>query len=401
MDAYIKTLMNAEKNKVWYPVTKASAVYMMGSTKTVQQVLEELQGQFTVIYNKVMGISTVDWAEVQANVRAGNGATLYPVGTVFKMTCGVGSEFDELYWKVIGHDIDTTDDSNYPHTMTLVCNVALINMPYGIKQAFYYAESGLSAGTYYFDIPATYDADYNDLITYQFTLTKAVPAGGQLTFAWGYHEMASSVNVVSYASPATLEPIETLTVTQGSTGTYLGWVDQGGDPDRTYINDIDRVRYGSNNYVDSIVRQWLISDGAENTWWAAGNNFDRKPQFAVEHNGFLHGLPSDFVAVLGSCPHVVNTNRIFDPDGKRQSVTITDKVFLLGVLDMTNYPYYEGAGNIHRIFYDENGTARPIWMRDCDPGCTQKAYKVDETGEYGVAENAENSLYAVPCVVIR
>ena len=56
--------------------------------------------------------------------------------------------------------------------------VALIATTYWIKQALYYATERLLAGTYYFDILATYDTEYNNLITCWFTLTKAMPTGG-------------------------------------------------------------------------------------------------------------------------------------------------------------------------------------------------------------------------------
>ena len=82
------------------------------------------------------------------------------------------------------------------------------------------------------------------------------------------------------------------------------------------------------------------------------------------HNGFLHGFLADFMAVLVLFFYAVNTNRIFDPDGKDVSTVITDKVFLLSVLDMMNYSYYEGAGILRRDIYDELSTFDPVLTHD-------------------------------------
>ena len=57
---------------------------------------------------------------------------------------------------------------------------------FSAPQALYFAETGLAAGTYNFKLLGTgYDEAYGGGKTYQFTLTQAVPVGGQLTFPVG------------------------------------------------------------------------------------------------------------------------------------------------------------------------------------------------------------------------
>jgi hypothetical protein len=72
-------------------------------------------------------------------------------------------------------------------------------LQFDAPEAFYYCETALTAGTYYFTIDSSYEPTNNDLASYQFTLTQGVPAGGQLTFPWTSGK-ASAAKVNSFAS---------------------------------------------------------------------------------------------------------------------------------------------------------------------------------------------------------
>ena len=43
------------------------------------------------------------------------------------------------------------------------------------------------------------------------------------------------------------------------------------------MNHAHRLRYGSNRYKESAIRQWLNSDKAGGTWWQPQSEFDRPP----------------------------------------------------------------------------------------------------------------------------
>ena len=79
----------------------------------------------------------------------------------------------------------------------------------------------IAAGTYHFTLLAGYDTAYGGGKSYQFTLTKAVPAGGVIMFPWSYQKQASTVLVSTYESRTATTAIESVAVTEGTGGTAL------------------------------------------------------------------------------------------------------------------------------------------------------------------------------------
>ena len=135
------------------------------------------------------------------------------------------------------------------------------DIQFSAPQALYFAETGLAAGTYNFKLLTGYDVAYGGGKTYQFTLTQAVPVGGQLTFKWDYNVQALASKVYSWASQYDTTGIENVSVTEGTGGTALGEANGIGNMGHT-----QRVRYGSNNYAQSAIRQ-LFNSSAALGWW--------------------------------------------------------------------------------------------------------------------------------------
>ena len=210
------------------------------------------------------------------------------------------------------------------------------------KQAFLYAIDGLPAGTYNLTVSATtYGRDAG---TYQFTLTQALPAGGQLA---GFFDAGAAASVKAYASQVAASATETCTVTSGSAGTNLGtWSSAGvavpasGTPEShetvtidgqgyTYygINAQSRVSYGNNRWLHSPLRQWLNASG--DNWWSPATVFDRPPSY-VSHKGFLTYLDPGLIAVMQPVKRTYALN--YATDGGTSSApvydTCYDKVFL-------------------------------------------------------------------------
>lgn len=360
-------------------------------------------------FHDVITPSATSWADVQAIVRAGLADKAFPVGT--KMYCH--RDNDILEWDVIGVDHDTPADPQFTHSLTLQLHDCFANtVPFDAPEAFYFAENGLEAGTYHFTIDGTYDATYNDLTSYQFTLTQAVPAGGQLCFGWAYNTQASAAKVTSYASATSTTAIEQVAVTEGTDGQELGTLTVAGDFSNN-LNSIHRVRLGSNNYKESAIRQWLNSSAAAESVWTPQTKFDRPPEWHTGNNaiaGFLNGMDADFLAVIGKTAKVTARNTVTDGGGYD---TTTEKFFLLsrseiyggaevsGVNEGSSYPYYAdysdlngaGTGNdSNRIKY-KNGTAQYWWNR------TPHA-KDGNTVRFVLAAGAVNVNYAYnPCGV--
>ena len=281
-----------------------------------------------------------------------------------------------ITWDVIGIDHDTPADSQFTHSLTLQLHDCLSStMQYDAPEALYYAASGLSAGTYNFTIQSGYDETYGGGKTYQFTLTQDVPVGGQLTFGWANNTQAVNAKITSYSGATSTTQIEQVSVTEGNGGTSLGTT----DGTNTNVNHIHRVRFGSNNPLQSALRQFLNSDKSAGNVWTPQTNFDRPPAWAGNTAGFMSDLDSDFLAVIGKVNKTTALNTVTDGGG---SVTLDDKFFLLSrsevygglennINEGSPYPYYKDysnfseaseAADINRIKY-RNGTAQLWWLR--------------------------------------
>lgn len=313
-----------------------------------------------------------------------------------------------MTWDIIGFDHDTPTDSQYTHSMTLQLHDYLSStMMVDNKEAIYYAENGLTAGTYNFTIQDSYETSYGGGKTYQFTLANDVPAKGQLLFDWTYNTQASAAKITSYASSTSTTVIEQVGVTEGSGGTSLGIT----DGNSTNVNHIHRARFGSNNYKESAIRQFLNSSAVAGSIWTPQTKYDRPPSWNESTAGFMNDIDSDFLAVLGASPKVVALNTVTDGGG---SVTINnDKFFLLSRSEVYGgkenninegepYPYYsnysdlseEGTGeDSNRIKY-RNGTAQVWWLRSPYSAGGSGVRIIVTSGVVG-SSNGANSSYGI------
>lgn len=285
-----------------------------------------------------------------------------------------------LTWDILGINHDTPSDPQYTRSMTLQLHDQFPTaMQFDAPEAFYYCEEGLAAGTYYFTINSTYDPTNNDLSAYQFTLTQSVPAGGQLTFPWTSGK-ASAVKVISFASATSTSAIEQVSVTEGTDGQNLGNLTIAGDFSNN-LNPIQRIRYGSNNYKESAIRQWLNSSAAAGSVWTPQTKWDRPPAWAANVAGFMYGMDADFLATVGKT-HII-TARVQTIGGGAAYDEMDDYFFLLsrsqvyggvevaGVDEGTPYPYYSdysdlsapGIGADTNRISTRNGAAADYWLR--------------------------------------
>lgn len=94
------------------------------------------------------------------------------------------------------------------------------------------------------------------------------------------------------------------------------------EPDRPAEADYNGQikQYGWNRYSMSAMRQWINSGKAAGEWWTAQHEYDAAPSQASTVNGFMRGLPADFLAMLK--PVKVETCRNYrDPDTAQSSST--------------------------------------------------------------------------------
>jgi len=334
-----------------------------------------------------MGLIDVDsWDIVQQIVRDGNASKYFNVGDQFIVPYKSVNYVADVIG--INHDIPT--DVTKTHSLTLQFHDCLLNAQFSNSQALYYATAGLAAGTYYF----TYSG-----VNYQFTLTSPVPAGGQLAFPWVYNTEILTTKIVSYASKLATAPIESISIIIGGAGTQL-----------IELNHMDRCRYGSNNYKDSGIRQWLNSND-EAFVWQSKTNYDRPSTY--ETKGFLKLLDPDLVAVLGSVNKQVARNTVNESGGQD---TFSDKIFLLSrkeiyganegvVIGESVYPYYSqfaaavtDAAVPWRIKY-LTGSPRYWWLRSPYVSNSYTTRYVGTTGLV-VGTSATSSYGIAPACVI-
>lgn len=171
--------------------------------------------------------------------------------------------------------------------------------------------------------------------------------------------------------------------------------------------DTNRQQYGSNNYMESAIRQWLNSNESQFNW-VAKTQYDEPPTSSNYNGaGFLYNLDQELVAVLGAVDKQVACNTVTDGGGQD---TFSDKIFLLsrvevgvgteGVTDgEVVYPYYDGISDAGRIKL-LNNSPRYWWLRSPAVGYSHHVRIVRPTGavDSNDARNA-NGLSPACCII--
>ena len=343
------------------------------------------------------------WASIKKVVAAGMAKNAYPVGTQFTVT---HTKYGSLLFDVIAHDHHKNPADANAHTMTLLMHNVIYSRPFdGVEAAYLVTEDkfaeGLPAGTYHFLIPSGYtSAEAEGWDGIQFTTTEVVPVGGHIVFSWTSGNV-SDAKINTYESATATTAIESnLTLTNGTGGASLGTLLYNGDNANGFMNCLTRARYGSNNWNESNIRQWLNSDAASG-WWTPKTVFDRLSSSYASLEGFMNGLPGEFVAALGAVDVTTRKNNVFESDSDvgNKVYTTRDKIFLLsndevgyaveGIAQGSVVDFYNGAANADRIKYDysSTATARYWWLRSPSPGGAYVARFVDTSG-------ARNGNYA-------
>ena len=400
------TAANAAAARITTPLKAENISYTPTSShltaETVQTALDELSQKLYA----VAGMSELTWANVQKLVRSGLAPQVFSVGD--QLICN-HTKFGELVWDIIDFDHDVPTDTSRTHSLSLQLHNPVESIMFDAAEAFYYAENGLAAGTYYTTLPAGYEEANGGGKSYYFTLPSAVPAGGQLRFGWSINKNAAEAKIVPYADRYTRQETY-ISVTEGTEGTELA-----------FSNYVRPARFGSNRWKESSVRQWLNSAAAANSWWEPQSSFDR-PTPDVGKPGFLNGLDADFLAVIGTVTkRTVKNNEI---GGGYED--LTEKIFLpsrsevFGGNTLDNityteegapYSYYDTGrsalakpsvgADTNRIHYKASGTATGFWLRSGTPHNSMAGNAVLSDGGIGYGTYAYNLFPVAPvCNII-
>lgn len=390
------------------------------SEETFAEKLDAQNALLAIIAaNREGGMEVSSWKSIAQIVKMGLAPSTFPIG--YEFTTHDSDEDTTIIWVVRGHDQHLAANKNYKHSMTLETKYVYSNsagkqktVQFDAPEALYYAENGLAAGTYHFTLLSGYDPEYGGGKTLMFTLKKPIPAGGQIVFPWEVKTQATSIKISTYPSIGATEEIESdIPVTEGTGGTMLGTADGTGN-----MNYTPRIRFGSNNYAQSAVRQWLNSKAEAGSVWKPTNKFDRAPSWATTHNGFMHGLPAEFLEVVQPAVIPCRTNSIYEVeslDGTEftadQTYNIEDKFFLLsrpeiyGTWSSEAYkdgellPYYEGLTDVEKIKYDAVGQACGSWLRSPYHGNALQEYFLYNSGKLNYSYSTSKYGVAPACII--
>lgn len=349
---------------------------------TVKGVINGASAAVTLLYNDFSTIKTAP--DIQAALNADMDLTDL-VGQ--QITCQRGN--DTLSWDVV--DYDST-----AKVVTLCMHDVLPDdMQFEPLQALMYCEDGLAAGSYTFK--------QGNARCY-FTLTQAIPAGGQLR--------ATNSEYQTYESQSATAQIESGTV---STDVIDGATDLG-QTGSGNLNHHNRVNLGSNNFGESGILQWLNSDSPANTPMPRLTKFSRP--YVLSKAGFKAGLDADFLACIADTTWKCSANNIYECPAslggiaqKGSPYTVTAKFALASEIEVfgeyggmqdggTVWDLYVGAEATDRVKY-YNNTARSWWLRSPNRGSIFIALSVNHSGE-GANTTASYSIgVAVACKIAK
>jgi len=353
------------------------------------------------------GLKVTSWSDVQQIVRLGLASKVFAIGDQFISTKGDA----QLVWDIIGFDHDTPTDSQFQHSMTIQLHDCYTSAQFDAREALFFADGGLAAGTYNFSVVTQpwYTADNGK--TFQFTLTKDVPDGGQIVLEMTYNQALAGKSVKVYSGSNSTDVLETATISVGTEGTALGAT----DGSVANLNHIQRAIKGSNRWTHSALKQWLNSDKAANSWWVEKNIFDR-PSSQVSSAGFLVDMDTEFLSAIGKVNKRTALNTVTDGGGYEDTEEL---MFLLSRSEMYGglenninegdpYPYYSNYSDLsapgtaedsNRIKY-RNGSAQYYWQRSCYSGSATNVRCVYPSGIINIYSAYDSLGVAPACNII-
>lgn len=348
---------------------------------------------------RIIANRDTSWAGIRENVKSGYGEILYPVGTDFSVSCPSGAPYNDIVFTVVNHRVDNDEP-----IMTLLMKRCIYGIQFDAPQAAFVASEAMAAGTYHFKLLDNYDTGYDGGKYVQFTIVNPLVAGDQIVITWGYNQSWIGKNAYVYHA-FDVTPAETCVMSEGQGGTYLGVADGAS----ANLNHTHRLRFGSNNWKESAVREWLNSDAQAGEWQTQQTRFQRPCSYASSKAGFISYLDPSFVATVRTGTHLNRTNQVFDLLGTKVAYSTEERFFLpsneeigfyseSGIVCGSLFSFYDGANNDDRIKYDiaNENTARYWWLRTPVPSTADSERTVSSSGALssGYASNGNGAAAA-------
>lgn len=267
-----------------------------------------------------------------------------------------------------------------------------------------------------FDTPeATYCIPQSEPIT-NMRFNFGIEGGTQYTFSVGelslqspYQLRFNTSRYEVYADSQSTEPLQTGTVYRGTATSgvirNLGWYQDPG------MNDEGRTNYGSNNFGESGIFQWLNSDADEETILEPKTPYGRP---YVKSAGFLNGLDPEFLDTLDVTVWNCSTNMVYEADGSAgEAYQVVGYVGLASLKEIYGEDYgVDDRSNQFQLFVDATNTdriktilgtdtAQGWWLRTPYRAGATGNYRVPTTGYDAGTVNTNEAMGVVPVVKIR
>ena len=329
------------------------------SAKDFDEMGNHLESIAKLLSNKAE-VDVNDWDSIHRAVRMGFAPGALPIGTQLVVNHSV---YGDITLDVVAHDHYKSADIEGAHTMTLMCHDVITSIRFDEKEAFYYAEEELPAGTYHFYVTSDSSA------AGQFTLDQPLAKGGQLFINGNPSYSIDSSEILAYDYPSSQTVPKTYPITVGTEGTCIGTLGAG-------LNNRSRAFYGSDNYKESAIRQFVNSSADAGSVWSPQTKYDFRPEWKDVLAGFANGFSEEFLSKVGRVIVPCHANITYESDDSTivmgQAYNVNDKFYLpsakeifgTGVESDESFqlPFFENASDVDRIKY--LGTnASEYWMR--------------------------------------
>ena len=377
-------------------------------------------------------IDITDYEQIRQIVQLGLAQQYFQIGDqiVTPWEDGDGHTYD-LPWDVVsfGSCVDV-DGNTHNNTMWLQSHYGLPGVQFSGNNAFYVPTAEMPAGKYYFTMGNNWGSNVVSGKIYEFTTTKKVPAYGQLILGTASSNTSAlpdtapaNWRVRTFANGAQETPDEILTLTevQSSSGTNLGTLSSSTKFATSGINNMQRSGYGYNRWSVSAIRQWLNSSGGKGDWWVQKYAHDHRPDQFSTMQGFVAGLPSEFVSIIQPVKQTTALNTVSDVDLGSSEDTV-DRFFLPSLqqesivpqvadIEGAVFPYWsERLGKTqaqgetlpaHIRYAIENHTsAQTVRLRSASRGVAYNTWGVTTSGYATGYYHAAYAIRPVPACVI-
>lgn len=377
--------------------------------------------------------------EIHEIVRAGEAANVFSIGDQIMLNYNDGTNDYVLPWDIVHFGNVILQDGETVPGMFIQSHYAMQGVQFDQNEAFYVVPSGgLAAGTYHITMGNSWGSNVVSGKSYYFTLTESYSEGDLLQFGTASDEIGalpdkapSAWRVKTYkasgTTPAGLAetPTETLTVTEGTSGTSLGTLSSSTKYADSGVNNMHRASYGYNRWSQSAMRQFLNSDAAVGAWWTPQNVFDRRPTQLATLRGFMAGFDEAFLNIINPVKVTTALNTVSDSEiGTSEDTYDTffpaslEQEYIVPQLSGAEGEYWEywkrrlgltspqGSGSANananhiRYAYDARTSAQNCRLRSAYRGNASYTWAVYSTGSASSGYSATSSLRCAPACVI-